>query len=40
MNYKKIPYVDKKISPIVFGTATPILFAAVDEGRADLEDCR
>lgn len=40
MNYKKIPYVDKKISPIVFGTATPILFAAVDEGRVDLEDCR
>ena len=40
MNYKKIPYVEKEISPIVFGTATPALFAAVDESRADIEKCR
>lgn len=40
MNYKHIPYVDKPISPIVFGTATPALFAAVDTSRADIEACR
>ena len=28
MNYKKIPYVEKEISAIVFGTATKILFAS------------
>lgn len=40
MNYKKIPYVDKEISPIVFGTATPILFDAIETSRADIEECR
>ncbi len=40
MNYKTIPYVDKKISPIVFGTATPALFDAIDTSRSDIEDCR
>ena len=40
MNYKKIPYVDKEISSIVFGTATPALFDAIDETRADIEECR
>ena len=40
MNYKKIPYVQKQISPIVFGTATPALFDAVDKNRADIEECR
>ena len=40
MDYEKIPYVDKQISPIVFGTATPALFAAIDKSRADLEECR
>lgn len=40
MHYKKIQYVDKPISPIVFGTATPILFAAIDESRSDIEECR
>ena len=40
MHYKKIPYVEKDISPIVFGTATPILFDAIDTSRADVEECR
>ena len=40
MEYRTIPYVDKKISPIVFGTATPALFDAVDKSRADIEECR
>lgn len=40
MHYKKIPYVEKDISPIVFGTATPILFDAIDTSRADIEECR
>ena len=40
MNYKKIPYVDKPISPIVFGTATPALFDAIDTSRPDVEECR
>ena len=40
MEYRNIPYVEKKISPIVFGTATPALFDAVDKSRADIEECR
>ena len=40
MDYKKIPYVEKKISPIVFGTATPALFDAIDTSRSDIEECR
>lgn len=40
MVYKKIPYVDKQISPIVFGTATKALFDAIDESRPDIEECR
>ena len=40
MDYKTIPYVNKKISPIVFGTATPSLFAAVEKDRPDIEECR
>lgn len=40
MNYKKIPYVDKEISPIVFGTATKILFDAIETYRPDIEQCR
>lgn len=40
MNYKKIPYVKKQISPIVFGTANPILFDAVEINRPDIEECR
>lgn len=40
MNYKTIPYVDKKISQIVFGTATQALFDAIDTSRTDLEECR
>ncbi len=40
MIYKTIPYVNKKISPIVFGTATPILFDAIETDRPDIEECR
>lgn len=40
MNYKKIPYVDKQISPIVFGTATKILFDAIETDRPDIEQRR
>lgn len=40
MNYRKIPYVEKEISPIVFGTATPALFDAIDKSRSDIEECR
>lgn len=40
MKYRTIPYVNKKISPIVFGTATKTLFDAVDTSRADIEECR
>ena len=37
MNYKKIPYVEKNISPIVFGTATGILFDAIEKEHPDVE---
>ncbi len=37
---RKIPYVNKEISPVVFGTATKILFDAVDESRSDIKECR
>lgn len=40
MNYKKLPYVEKEISPIVFGTATKILFDAIEIDRLDIEECR
>lgn len=40
MKYKQISYVKKPISTLVFGTATPKLFAAVDRSRPDLETCR
>lgn len=37
MNYKKIPYVKKEISPIVFGTATKALFDAIETDHPDIE---
>ena len=40
MNYKKIPYVEKEISPIVFGTATKILFDAIEKDHPDIENRR
>ena len=40
MNYKKIPYVEKEISSIVFGTATKTLFDAIETDRPDIEQCR
>lgn len=40
MEYVTLPYVKKRISKIVFGTATPILFDAIDATRPDLEQCR
>ena len=40
MKYKQLPEVKKPISTLVFGTATPKLFAAVDRNRPDIETCR
>ena len=40
MNYKKLPYVEKEISPIVFGTATKTLFDGIETDRPDIEECR
>ena len=40
MKYKQLPEVNKPISALVFGTATSKLFAAVDQSRPDVEQCR
>ena len=38
MEYKQLPYVNKPVSSIVFGTATKILFDAIEEDQPDIAE--